>query len=268
MTEPKSKVFYAPQLDGAMADATRRARRSFKYLWRELTWEYRRIIPGLELSAIKAPFADADGNTEHMWLGDIAFDGDLLSATLLNEPNHVRSVKAGDVVTLTPAEIDDWMYVQRGKVYGGFTIQALRKNMAPSQRSSHDTAWGFDFGDPDVVPLVPDSSAKRPGLVARWLGTAVPPADPEAEHPMSENVAAEFAREIARNRQGYLEDVGPDGLTTLHSLALGGSAGCVRVLLEEGADASRRTRSGKTALDLAVQMDWPRVVALLQTTFH
>jgi ankyrin repeat protein len=51
-------------------------------------------------------------------------------------------------------------------------------------------------------------------------------------------------------------------LTLLHTLALGGSAAGVRVLLAKGADPAVRTRSGRTARDLAEQLGWPRVVAL------
>lgn len=60
-----SPVTYVAADDPAMARATARAQASFKYLWRELTWEYRRIIPGLELSAVKAAFKDPGAEDEY-----------------------------------------------------------------------------------------------------------------------------------------------------------------------------------------------------------
>ncbi len=174
------------------------ARKSFKYFWRELTWEYRRIVPALELAVVKAAFGDDGGHpddVEHMWLGDVAFDGDRISATLLNQPNHVQSVKAGDQVTLAPNELEDWMYVMGGRAYGGFTIQAMRKEMSPGDRRAHDAAWGFDFGDPNEVLLVPDWNAKATSRLGRLFGSkpAMVTTDPDAEHPMSENMVPSFA---------------------------------------------------------------------------
>ncbi|MFZ5469584.1 MAG: DUF2314 domain-containing protein [Myxococcota bacterium] len=263
-----SKVYGAPTGDPEMGEAMRKARATFKYLWRELTWEYRRIAPALELAAIKAAFAEEgeSSKVEHMWLNEIEFDGDTIVATLINQPNHLRSVRAGDRLTLTPDRIEDWMYVRSGRVYGGFTIQAMRARMSPAERRDHDQAWGFDFYDPSHVALVPDwSESAKPGLFGRVFGkTSSPPtADPEAEHPMSENMAEKLAGEIDRNREAFLHEADEHGLTTLHSMALGGSAACVRVLLAKGAEATRRTRSGKTPRDLAAQMGWPRVAELL-----
>lgn len=248
MSGPKSKVYHASSSDPAMDAAMRSARATFKYFWRELTWEYRRIVPALELAVVKAAFGDEGGgpdDVEHMWLSEVAFDGDTVSATLLNMPNTVRSVKAGDRIPLAPWQIEDWMYVIAGRVYGGFTVQRMRAGMSAKERRGHDEAWGFDFGDPNQVALVPSG-------------------DLEAEHAMSENMAAKLAQAVDANPAAFLVHADEQGLTTLHSLALGGSAAGVKVLLAKGADASQRTRRGKSALDLAVLMEWPRVIAMLQ----
>jgi len=243
--DSKSPVFYAKSDDPRMVAAVTGAVENFRYLWRELTWEYRRIIPALELSAIKAAFNDPGADpdmAEHMWLSNIEFDGEFISATLMNSPNGLTSVKEGDSVKLEKDQIEDWMYVMNGHVYGGFTIQVLRAGMSDPERREHDAAWGFDFAEPDRVDLVPG--------------------DPDAEHPMSENMASGFASALDDHREAFFE-LGPDGLNALHSLALGGSAACVKVLLEAGADPSVKTASGKTARELAEFMGWPRVVALL-----
>ena len=243
--DSESPVFYAKPDDPGMVAAVTGAALSFKYLWRELTWEHRRIVPALELSAIKAAFNDP-GSTpdmaEHMWLSNLEFDGEFITATLMNSPNGLSSVKAGDRVKLKKDQIEDWMYVMNGHVFGGFTIQVLRAGMSDSERREHDAAWGFEFAEPERVDLVPG--------------------DPDAEHPMSENMASGFANVIDANREAFFE-LGPDGLNTLHSLALGGSAACVKVLLEAGADPSVKTANGKSARELAEFMGWPRVVALL-----
>lgn len=249
----QSPVVYAPAIDAAMSAASVEAQRTFKYFWRELTWEQRRIVPALELSAIKAAFADPGAKVEeveHMWLGDVTFDGDVLEATLLNRPNTVRSVREGDRVPLAIDRLEDWMYAMNGRVHGGHTIQVLRARMNAAERRDHDDAWGFDFGDPSAIALVP-----------AWPGNAS--RDPDVEHPMSENMSKALAERLAANRDAFLRSTDPSGLTMLHAMALGGSAGCVGVLLAEGADPMARTRSGKTPRMLAEQLAWPRVIELL-----
>ena len=50
-----------------MQQAYQAARASFRRFWRELSWERRRIVPGLEMAMVKLPFTDGprtDGNTE------------------------------------------------------------------------------------------------------------------------------------------------------------------------------------------------------------
>lgn len=243
------KIFRAPD-DEAMDAAVREARSTFRYLWRELTWEYRRVLPALHIAVVKAGFSDEQGSSadsEYMWVGELAFNGDTLTGTLMNAPNHLTSVKQGDRITLDPSRIHDWMYVLSGRVYGGFTVDVMRSKMSTRERRRHDEAWGFEFGDPGEVLVTP-----------QWG----PASDPDAEHPMSENMASDLAEAIDADPAAFAA-VDDDGLNTLHSLALGGSAACVRVLLDKGADPLVRTRSGKSARDLAEQMGWPRVAAIL-----
>jgi ankyrin repeat protein len=76
-------------------------------------------------------------------------------------------------------------------------------------------------------------------------------------------MAKDLAAAVEGDRSGFLE-LGASGLNTLHSLALGGSAACVKVLLSVGADPRVKTKRGKTALELAEAMGWPRVVELLR----
>jgi len=257
----------SPVMEFAMANA----RASFKYLWRELTWEYRRIVPALELSAVKAAFNDPGGDPagiEHMWLSNIRFDGDVIVATLLNSPHGLRLLKEGEEIALRLEHLEDWMYVLSGRVYGGFTIQALRAAMSRAERKGHDSAWGFEFPEPEKVNLAPDwKNTKRPSVLGRLLKYTPPPPNPDEEHPMSINMAADgLAEAIEENPEGYLRQCDESGLNTLHSLALGGSVACVKVLLEKGADPHVKTKSGHTARALAEAMGWGEVANLLKAS--
>lgn len=80
---------------------------------------------------------------------------------------------------------------------------------------------------------------------------------------MSVNMAEALGEQIQANPNAFLNDADPDGFTMLHSLALGGSADGVRILLEAGADRTRTTKRGFTPRELAERLGWPRCVALL-----
>ena len=85
-----SKVFMFDNSDPQMQQAYEKARASFRYFWREVAWERRRIVPALDLACVKAPFADGPQATrtkdapevEHMWLSEVDFDGKFVSAFL------------------------------------------------------------------------------------------------------------------------------------------------------------------------------------------
>ncbi len=238
-----SRVFYSKP-DADMAAAGEQARASFRYFWRELAWERRRIVPGLALASVKAPFADGE-NVEHMWVGEVDFDGRDIYGELLNAPNQLRNVHQGDRVKLPLAEVGDWMYVLIKEVFGAYTVQLLRSRMSERERKSHDKAWGLDFGDPKQVLVVPESFG---GL--------------DAEHPMSENCGPSFDKQLAGAPE-IVNDPDENGWTLLHHQALAGSAATVRALLANGANTRAKTKDGRTALDLARAMGWPRIISLL-----
>jgi uncharacterized protein YegJ (DUF2314 family) len=126
MSEP---VFMFDESDPEMQRAYQAARASFRHFWRELSWERRRIVPGLDMTMVKLPFTDGprtDGNSEfeHMWIGDIGFDGDSISGNLLNAPNWLTSVRQGDEVSAPVSHLTDWMMTADGHAYGGFNAPA------------------------------------------------------------------------------------------------------------------------------------------------
>src|SRR5262245_40642205 len=107
------RIFRFDGDDAAMKPAHEEAQRSFKYFWRELSWERRRIIPCLDMAAVKLPFSDGPRDDdqpegEHMWIGDVDFDGETLSGRLLNAPNWLTSVREGDSVRAPFSQLEDW----------------------------------------------------------------------------------------------------------------------------------------------------------------
>lgn len=272
-----SPVFLFDSNSPALQQAIQIARHEFRYFWRELTWEQRRIVPGLSISAVKAPFSDEGKElsggvmdklfgwlrpkpdpdapkVEQMWLAEIEFDGHNIHGTLLNSPNWLRSVKEGDRVEVPLDEISDWMYAVGDEVCGGFTVQALRGEMSEEERESHDAAWGLEFPDPQSVKLVPEGWADEE--------TASQAGGPE-EHPMARN-AEESLREQLKENPEYAQATDEHGWTLLHAMAAGGSCVCTQALLDHGADINARTNKGDTPLMLAEKLGWDDVRDLLK----
>lgn len=281
MSEAETTIFLTPGEDPAMEKAAEKARQTFKYFWREMAWERRRIIPGLELAVVKATFRDPpemqsnDPNAmeaEQMWLVDVDFDGRQLTGTLINSPHSLRSVKEGDIVQVSGKQIYDWMYVVFGKVYGGFTVDLIRQQMGSSERRQHDAAWGFDFGQVGIVNLVPPENIgeepKKQGFFGKLFGGAKEePQDYKkvaaTEHPMSVNMRPSFEEALAGNPE-MLNQPDDNGFTFLHQLALAGSLDGVEVCLAHGADPKRPASNGMTPYMLAKSLGWRKVMAKLE----
>jgi uncharacterized protein YegJ (DUF2314 family) len=245
-----NKIFWIEGENAQMIAAYKQAQAKFKYCWRELSWESRRIIPALDFSYAKIAFAqeqNGDNKIEHMWVGDLYFDGDTIYGELLNEPNELTNIQQGDRVAVPLEQLSDWLFLSEGKPYGGFSIQAMRANMGPDERNQHDEAWGIDFGDPENIEYV--------------LGQSESPQHLQ-EHPMSINMQQSL-REFLHEHPAEITNQSDDGMTLLHRETIAGNASSVKILLESGADKSIKDTKGKTALDYAKQLDWQYIIPLL-----
>jgi uncharacterized protein len=264
----ESRVFLSEN-DEEMQGASQKARATFRYFWREVAWERRRIVPALNLACVKAPFSDGEGasprenrpEVEHMWLDDVDFDGRFVTGTLLNSPTWLKTVKEGDSASLRLDEISDWMYVISGEVYGAYTVNLMRSRMEPRERKEHDAAWGLNFGNPETIRVVPDS--KRSAGFLKSLFSKPETRTQIQEHPMSEAMAPSLKDQLAKD-PSMLRAKDDRGWTLLHHQALAGSTATVKVLLEAGADPRAVTDHGMTPMDLANALDWQSVVALLR----
>ena len=249
----ENQIFYAPGDDPAMAAAVQQAQATFKYFWRELSWEARRIVPALNLACVKVAFEEEPANSdellvEHMWLNNLAFDGDTISGVLINDPDELTTVQNGDFVSVPWTRITDWLFYCEGRSYGGFTIQAMRAAMSAAERRAHDEAWGLNFGDFNAVEVATGQREHPENLV---------------EHPMSVNMGDKL-REFLQQHPAELTSQDEAGYTLLHREAIAGNRTSVAVLLQAGADRHAKTASGKTALDFARQLRWEHLLPVLE----
>lgn len=262
-----SHVQYTEGGDPEMHQAFENARATFKYFWRELAWERRRIVPALDMALVKVALDDppetkdeSDGGAEHMWIDDVDFDGRHITGTLINTPMWLKSVKEGDKVEVPLAEISDWMYSISNKVYGAHTVNLLRSRMDPIERMQHDGAWGLEFGKPGEIQLVPESWGKKKGLLGLFGGGKP---SPDQEHPMALNMVPIMRQELAKDpSQVHSKD--ELGWTFLHIQALAGDVSGVKTLLELGSDPNALTHHGMTPVMLARSLSWSEVEGVLK----
>lgn len=236
-----------------MLKAQQQARDSFKFFWRELSWEYKRIVPALDLSYVKVKFeqildGDTEPSVEYMWLAEIEFDGENISGVLINQPSYLTYVQEGDYLTVPLAQVADWLMACQDQTYGGFTIQLLRSNMPATERQAHDQAWGLDFGDYNQVNIVIEQNKHPENL---------------NEHPMSINMV-ERVQEYIQENPLKLNDKDEEGYTLLMRDVIAGNFNIVKTLIGLGADKSLTNSKGKTALDYAVLLDWKPIIQLLR----
>ncbi len=244
-------VFFSKQ-DELMEEATKNAQENFRYFWRELYWEYRRIVPGHDFAMIKIPFRQTitdqvEPLVEHMWINNINFDGEVITGELVNDPNQLTNVAKGDLITKSVNEIGDWMISIQGKTYGGFTIQVIRSRMNEKERRNHDEAWGLDFGDYDEVLLVHQQKENPENLV---------------EHPMSINMS-EKMHEFLKENPNEISETDENGLTLLHRETIAGNKTNVEILIKLGADKLKKSKTHKTALEYAELLNWEHLKELL-----
>jgi uncharacterized protein YegJ (DUF2314 family) len=262
MSDSPSKVFFFDASDPQMQQANERARSTFRYFWRELSWERRRIVPALDLAAVKAPFTDGqlgdDSPVQQMWISEVNFNGREVGGVLLNSPNDLSSVSKGDAVRIPLGHLTDWMFAISGEVFGAFTVNLMRSRMSKRERQEHDSAWGLDFGDPARGRVTPEPN-KGGGLLKGWFGNKAPADD---EHPMSAGMTEKLSEQIKQG-PSLLKSRDERGWTFLHQEALAGNLATVKVLLEAGADRHSKTADGMTPRQLAESLGWEKVAALL-----
>ena len=91
--------------------------------------------------ALKTRFDTPTGG-EHIWVSNIKLKKDNFWGVVDNLPESTTDVKLGDTIQINN-NISDWMYVDNGKLKGGFTIRVLRNKMTPADRKQFDEENGL-----------------------------------------------------------------------------------------------------------------------------
>lgn len=82
---------------------------------------------------------EGGGNTEYIWLRDVAAADGSFSGTIADAPVDVQDVHEGDHVTVPLDRVTDWMVIEGKRlVAGGYTIRVLRERLSPEERKAYD----------------------------------------------------------------------------------------------------------------------------------
>jgi len=100
--------------------------------------------PEAEMLSLKVHFDTPDGGGEHMWLSNIRLTDKGYFGVVANEAEFTQKVKLGDSLYINNNEISDWMYVEDGKLRGGYTIRVMRNNLkTEEEKQQFDNDLGF-----------------------------------------------------------------------------------------------------------------------------
>lgn len=102
------------------------------------------LNPEIEVKSLKVKFQN-ETDVEHIWLTDVEFKDGQYSGILDNEPEYITDHKIGDTINVDSKNISDWMYIENGKLFGGYTIKVLRNRMSESERKQFDAESGMQI---------------------------------------------------------------------------------------------------------------------------
>ncbi len=136
--EGQPDVHYVKKDDPKMVAAINQARSNIEQFITTLN----NPKPSQSGFAIKLAVKD-DGNIEHMWLSPVRYRDRVFFGTINNEPVSITTVKIGDQVSVAADQISDWMYIENGKLSGGYTIRAVRDRLSANEQAAFDSSLPF-----------------------------------------------------------------------------------------------------------------------------
>ena len=89
--------------------------------------------PGQHDFEVKKPFVQGD-HVEHIWLSHVKYSGKRFHGFVDNKPQEITGLKMGMRVSVNPNEISDWLFLDNGKLVGGYTIRVLYSDLSPERK--------------------------------------------------------------------------------------------------------------------------------------
>jgi uncharacterized protein YegJ (DUF2314 family) len=136
-SESSSNVVHVDDKDPAMNHAMEEARAKVDVFVAALR------NPGKRSDfSLKARFEEGK-NVEHMWVNEVRVEGASFKGKVGNDPDKLKKVHLGMNCTIPRDRVSDWMFVENGRLVGGYTLRVLRERMSPSERKKFDASVPF-----------------------------------------------------------------------------------------------------------------------------
>lgn len=209
--------------------------------------------PKVAQTSFTVKFLVLDGErSEHIWLLPVCCQEGKFRGTINNEPERVSTVKAGAEVTVGINEISDWMYVDNGRLVGGFTVRVLRARMSKTKGDEFDQS----------VPFVIDNEMKVNAPLVQFFN-----AIGNAEHELLESLLKthpQFANRVGRVAvEGTFSYIEQEVRHPLNYATYCGNTKAVEILLENKADPNFRDKYKNTPLHEAAMRGRLEIIRLL-----
>ncbi|HEX8272668.1 MAG TPA: DUF2314 domain-containing protein [Longimicrobiaceae bacterium] len=150
--EDQPDVYNLTRDDRAMNAAVARARATLGTFNKYLD----KVGHGSASAMIKGMFTAGD-RTEHIWVGNVAWDGTRYRGRLIGEPVWVKRLHDGNPVALTPEQVSDWTIVADGILLGGYTTLEIRRRLSPGDRAAFDANLPYRVVSDTVLLRLPGS---------------------------------------------------------------------------------------------------------------
>lgn len=84
-----------------------------------------------------------EGETiEHIWLDNLEIKDGSLVGLIANEPENITNIRYGDTVSVRKEMLSDWMYVQNGRLVGGYTVKVMYDQMNETEKKTMENEFG------------------------------------------------------------------------------------------------------------------------------
>ncbi|MBL0744621.1 YegJ family protein [Chryseolinea lacunae] len=90
---------------------------------------------------------DVPNGGEHIWISEISYKDGQYYGVVDNLPEATTNVSLGDTVKIEKDRLSDWMFLEDGKLRGGYTIRVLRDRMSAEERKQFDEEIGLIIED-------------------------------------------------------------------------------------------------------------------------
>jgi uncharacterized protein YegJ (DUF2314 family) len=128
-----------PSDDLQMIAAIKKARSTLQQFFKALAH------PKLSQNSFLVRVAFLEGEeVEHIWIADLDLSGKTPQGVIAEKPGIVR-LRFMQWVSFDPDDITDWMYIEDGRLVGGYTTRLLRERMSPEERRQLDASAPYRF---------------------------------------------------------------------------------------------------------------------------